>query len=158
MRNEVVEGCSSRRRRGLHTSQACCVPSTHSLQRLCHGVLSGVRGPALLQLSADPPSIHPWDLRALLCPCARHGEHMAQQPCRESHRGTASPIPHLGEQAEDERPGDAVLTWLSLQELCFQLSDPLPVSILNNGFRGTLMTRAGMWGRHMWLVRGCKET
>lgn len=62
---------------------------------------------------------------------------MAQQPCRESHRGTASPIPHLGEQAEDEKPGDAVLTWLSLQELCFQLSDPLPVSILNNGLRGT---------------------
>lgn len=95
------------------------------------------------------------DPRAPLCPCARQDEQ--QRPCRESQWGTASPIPHLGKQAEDEGPGDAVLTQLSLQELCFQLSNPIPVSILNNGFGGTLMGEDGMWGRHMWLVRVCKR-
>ncbi|RMC02155.1 hypothetical protein DUI87_21322 [Hirundo rustica rustica] len=62
-----------------------------------------------------------------------------QQPCRESQWGTASPSPHLGKQAEDERPGDAVLTWLSLQELCFHLTNPIPDSVLNNGLGGTLV-------------------
>lgn len=142
--------------RSPHQPGLLCPQHTLTAGAVPWGALWG-EGPVPSAAECRPP-IHPWDPRAPLRPCARRGEHMAQQPCRESHRGTASPIPHLGEQAEDERPGDAVLTWLSLQELCFQLSNPLPVSILNNGLRGTLMARAGMWGRHVWLVRGCKET
>lgn len=75
-----------------------------------------------------------------------------QRPCHEPQWGTASPILHLGnlgKQAEDERPGDAVLTQLSLQELCFQSSNHIPDSILNNGLGGTLMAGDGMWGRHI---------
>lgn len=63
------------------------------------------------------PSLPPGVLRAPLCPCARWDQQWQQQPFYEPQWGTASPIPHVGKQAEDERPRNAFLTQLSLQEL-----------------------------------------
>lgn len=58
VRNELVEGCRWLEKEMRSSQPGLLCPSTQSGQGLCHGLLSGVRALAFLQLSADHPS--PW--------------------------------------------------------------------------------------------------
>lgn len=59
-----------------------------------------VRGPAFLQLSADHPSL--LGFRESRCVPVPGGTSSSCSGPAESHWGTASPIPHVGREAEDE--------------------------------------------------------
>lgn len=130
-----------------HPGSLC--PSSHSVQGLCHGVLSGVRAwPFCSWVQTIPPL---WGSESPAVSLCQVGSARGSSGPAMSH--TASPSPHLGKQAEEERPGDAILTRLSLQELCFHLSNPVPDGILNNGLGRTLLAGDGMWGKHTWGER-----